>query len=125
MSIIIQGGKIFIEGKETVDVNLIGYALLDFAEEYLQNSIFDVGLELCVNNKIEPTQPKQEPKPTQTPQNLFNVKDKVYLVHDIEQLPRLVTKIIIDDLGIMYELACATEISVHYNFELSKDKTVF
>ena len=34
----IINGRIFIDGKETVDPTLIGYALLDFAETTQQDS---------------------------------------------------------------------------------------
>jgi len=119
MSLVIQGGKIFVEGKETVDVNLIGYALLDFAEDI--NSLEEI-FQISLDKEIVKDYKSNE---TESPPNLFNPKDLVYLVHDIEQLPRMVTKIVIDDLGVMYELASGTDISVHYNFELSKTKTVF
>lgn len=119
MSLIIQGGKIFIEGKETIDVNLIGYALLDFAEDI--NSFEDVFKIILDKELVKDSTPNQ----TESLPNLFNPKDLVYLVHDIEQLPRMVTKIVIDDLGVMYELVSGIDISVHYNFEISKTKTVF
>jgi hypothetical protein len=119
MSLIIQGGKIFVEGKETVDVNLIGYALLDFAEDI--NSLEQV-FQITLNKEMVK---EVQTNSIESPPNLFNPKDMVYLVHDFEQLPRMVTKIVIDDLGVMYEVASGTDISVHYNFELSKTKTVF
>jgi len=39
MSIEVVNGRVFVEGKETVDPALIGYAVLDMAEEK-QNIVF-------------------------------------------------------------------------------------
>jgi hypothetical protein len=57
--------------------------------------------------------------------NEFEIQDIVYLRHDIEQLPRMVTAIIWDGHKIMYEVISGTEASQHYEFELSKIKTIY
>lgn len=57
--------------------------------------------------------------------NNFNIEDVVYLKHDVEQMPRMITAIIIDKYCIMYEVISGTEVSQHYGYELSKEKTIF
>jgi len=57
--------------------------------------------------------------------NDFNIKDIVYLKTDIDQKPRLVTALLIDENSIIYRLVCETTISDHYGFELSKEKQIF
>lgn len=58
MSIEIVNGRVFIEGKETIDPALIGYAMLDMAEE-AQNVSFhpitDRKLLSIINNQSELT----------------------------------------------------------------------
>ena len=57
--------------------------------------------------------------------NEFNIKDIIFLRHDIEQLPRMVTGIIWDGHKIMYEVITGTTASQHYEFELSAIKTIY
>jgi hypothetical protein len=58
--------------------------------------------------------------------NKFERGEKVYLVTDREQMVRLVTaiKICADD-GILYELMCGTQVSWHYDIEISIEKDTF
>lgn len=58
--------------------------------------------------------------------HLYNFGDMVYLKTDIEQKPRMVVGFILsgkDDL--IYKLACAEEVSEHYEIEIVKNKIVF
>lgn len=52
----IVNGRVFVEGKETVDPTLIGYAVLDAAEDN-QNSVFhpvsDKSLLSIIKNQVE------------------------------------------------------------------------
>jgi hypothetical protein len=51
--------------------------------------------------------------------NFFELGQFVYLKTDVEQKRRIVTAIIIRPSDVLYELACGTEVSSHYNFEIS------
>lgn len=52
--------------------------------------------------------------------NKYNIGDIVYLVTDVEQLQRIVFGFIVFNNGeILYKLACGTQISEHYSFEIS------
>ena len=98
-----QAGRVFVNGKETVDPLMIGYAILDAIES---------GHEIKItkdNAQVE----------------VFQIKDIVYLKHDAEQLPRMITSINITDSVVMYEVISGIEVSTHYGFELSKEKIVF
>ena len=57
--------------------------------------------------------------------NDFTFDEILYLKHDIEQKPRMVLNIIIGKQGVMYEVICGTEVSIHFGSELTKAKTVF
>lgn len=57
--------------------------------------------------------------------NEYNIQEIIYLKHDIEQLPRMVTAIIWDGHKIMYEVISGTQASQHYEFELSNVKTIY
>jgi hypothetical protein len=57
--------------------------------------------------------------------NEHDIEDIVYLIHDIEQLPRMITGIIWDGHKVMYELICAETASQHYQYEVSKFKTIY
>lgn len=59
-----------------------------------------------------------------TIRNEFKFGDLVYVVSDNEQLVRQVVRIIVDDNGFTYELTCNGELSEHYPFEVTRDKTV-
>lgn len=60
-----------------------------------------------------------------TIENNFNIEDIVYLIHDVEQRPRMIIQIIIRKYDILYELQSGIEISSHHDFELSKTKTFY
>ena len=57
--------------------------------------------------------------------NDYNIEDIIYLKHDIEQLPRMVTAIIWDGHKVMYEVICAESVSQHYQYEISNIKTIY
>lgn len=57
--------------------------------------------------------------------NEYKIQEILYLRHDIEQLPRMVTAIIWDGHKIMYEVISGVEVSQHYEFELSNVKTIY
>lgn len=57
--------------------------------------------------------------------NQYQIQQILYLRHDIEQLPRMVTAIIWDGHKIMYEVISGTLASQHYEFELSNVKTIY
>lgn len=96
---IIQNGKIFIDGKETVDPVFIGYKILDMVE---------LGVKINIDNSIV---------------EVFNEKDEVYLKTDPEQLKRIITGIYIGNETVIYYVSAGTEISKHYSYELSKTKS--
>lgn len=48
----------------------------------------------------------------------------MYLKTDINQQARIVTGIHIDDNSITYELSCGTEISRHFDFEITEEKDI-
>lgn len=54
--------------------------------------------------------------------NKFDFGDIVYLATDIEQLPRIVTRIYIDPNYLCYELSCGTTTSNHYELEITAEK---
>jgi hypothetical protein len=56
--------------------------------------------------------------------NDFEIGDTVYLVTDSEQLPRLFFCIKVYKNDLLYEVAQGTNTSVHYTFELSKEKDI-
>ena len=60
-----------------------------------------------------------------TIENDFNIKDVVFLKHDIEQHPRMITAIIIQENGIMYECISGMEVSNHYSWELQTQKNIY
>jgi hypothetical protein len=53
--------------------------------------------------------------------NIFEIGDMVYLKTDLEQQPRIVFALEVRKGDIMYRLVCGTEVSDHYDFELSID----
>jgi hypothetical protein len=57
--------------------------------------------------------------------NEYEIQQIVYLKHDIEQHPRMISGIIWDGHKIMYELISGTEASQHYEYELSNVKTIY
>ncbi len=50
--------------------------------------------------------------------NEFDLKQVVYIRHDINQYPRYVTAITIRQTGLVYTVACGIGESEHYDFEL-------
>jgi hypothetical protein len=52
----------------------------------------------------------------------FNLKQIVYLKHDLEQVPRMVTAITFDLSGIIIELSCGLETSRHHEAEVSEEQ---
>lgn len=54
--------------------------------------------------------------------NKFNIGETVYISNDTMQLPRMITRINVNPYDITYEIASGTEVSAHYDFELSSDK---
>lgn len=56
--------------------------------------------------------------------NEYNMGDIVYVKTDSEQLPRIVTAIIVTGRDILYECAVFVDISSHYGFELSPEKDI-
>jgi len=56
----------------------------------------------------------------------FQIEQIVFLVHDVEQRPRMIHSINIGKNNvIMYEVISGTEVSTHYEFELSEEKTIY
>jgi len=53
----------------------------------------------------------------------FSIEDIVYLKTDIEQLPRIVTGIIVRKNSLLYYLTNGTTETCHYDFEISLEKT--
>ena len=54
--------------------------------------------------------------------NKYNFGDIVYLSTDVDQHPRIVTRIVISLNGIIYELSCGTFVSSHYEIEMTTEK---
>lgn len=56
--------------------------------------------------------------------NKFDIKQIVYLTTDTEQRARIVTGFSISDTGIGYELSCGSNVSTHYDYEISEEKNI-
>lgn len=56
--------------------------------------------------------------------NDFEIGELVYLKHDVDQKPRMVTEIRLRKDGIAYELTSGSDYSVHQGFEMQKDKVL-
>lgn len=56
--------------------------------------------------------------------NKFSLEDVVYLVTDSEQTPHIITGIIVHPGGLTYMASTGGEVTEHYDFELSYEKTV-
>lgn len=54
----------------------------------------------------------------------FGIGDIVYLVTDNDQLPRIVYSVKLIKDSILYEIACGTTVSTHYDFEMSESRNV-
>jgi hypothetical protein len=57
--------------------------------------------------------------------NNFEIEQIVFLKHDVEQKPRMVIAYIVDKESIIYRLCCGTEISDHFGFEISLERTLY
>jgi hypothetical protein len=57
-------------------------------------------------------------------ENKFELQQTVYLKTDADQKPRVVTRFIVSQLGLSYELYCGTGGSWHYDFEISTERDV-
>lgn len=49
----------------------------------------------------------------------FSLEDRVYAIHDINKIPRMITGIFIRSSGISYECSSGDIISTYYEFELT------
>jgi hypothetical protein len=56
--------------------------------------------------------------------NRFNFGDVVYLVTDVDQNPRILTRIVVSRDSVIYELSCGERISSHYDIEITSEKNV-
>lgn len=56
--------------------------------------------------------------------NKFDHGQVVYLITDENQLPRIVTSIIVNKYDILYEVINTTTVSRHYDFELTSEVNV-
>lgn len=57
--------------------------------------------------------------------NKYEIGDHVYLKHDQDQLLRVIIAVIAYKSGeLMYKLACASNYSEHYDFEISREKNL-
>lgn len=48
----------------------------------------------------------------------------LYLKTDVEQLPRIITRIMFNYATVAYELSCGTTTSEHYEYEVAEEKDV-
>ena len=55
-------------------------------------------------------------------ENKYEIGQKVYLITDPEQMPRMITGIIVNKYDLIYEMICGTHQSTHYDFEISAEK---
>jgi len=55
----------------------------------------------------------------------FNIGDTVYLKTDVEQMPRIITAIIVNPYDILYRLNSGAHMSDHYDLEISNEKIIF
>lgn len=51
----------------------------------------------------------------------FNIEEVVYLKHDPDRLPRIVTRYIVSKCSLIYEIAMGERVSTHYDFEITND----
>jgi hypothetical protein len=54
----------------------------------------------------------------------FEIDTIVFLKTDFDQLPRLVTAILVFESAIQYRLSCGTEETDHWSHEIAKEKNV-
>lgn len=55
-------------------------------------------------------------------ENKYSIGQTVYLITDADQLPRMITDIIVNKYYLIYEMICGTSQSTHYDFEISPEK---
>lgn len=51
----------------------------------------------------------------------FSLEDRVYAIHDINKIPRMITGIFIRPNGVSYECSSGDSISTYYEFELTRN----
>ena len=56
--------------------------------------------------------------------NIYNFGDIVYIISDTDQQKRMVTAIQVSPGEVIYRLSCGTENSWHYDFEVTREKSV-
>lgn len=56
-------------------------------------------------------------------ENKYEIGQIVYLVTDPEQVPRMVTQVIVSPTGVFYKLAQGTVDGDYYEIEISAEKT--
>lgn len=56
--------------------------------------------------------------------NVFDLGQIVYLKTDVEQKRRIVTRTFISQTGIMYDLGCGNNDSIHYECEISAEVNI-
>lgn len=54
--------------------------------------------------------------------NVYNIEDIIYLKTDTDQLQRIVFAFIVTKDSVLYRCSCGTQISDHYDFEISTEK---
>jgi hypothetical protein len=54
----------------------------------------------------------------------FYIEDVVYLKSDPDRLPRIVSSIVVHKDCVEYRLACGTELTDHWDYEITKELTV-
>lgn len=57
-------------------------------------------------------------------ENNFQIKQTVYLKTDADQLPRIITGIIVRPNDLVYELTCGTVVSNHFDFEITTEQDI-
>ncbi len=55
-------------------------------------------------------------------ENVFDLRQMVYLKTDAEQLVKIIKMIEVTAVELLYELSCGASTSRHYDFEISADK---
>lgn len=57
-------------------------------------------------------------------ENKFEIGQTVYLITDKDQLPRMVTRIMISQFSVMYQLCQGINTTDHYELELSDEVNI-
>ncbi|VDH16723.1 Uncharacterised protein [Algoriella xinjiangensis] len=53
----------------------------------------------------------------------FNLEEIIYLITDVDQKERIITGVLYEKNSIQYRVACGTDTSWHYEFELNTSKS--